>query len=142
MALVKQIKKDVGAVRQEVKYADFTNNLQSFFGSTDIALRVNEDAVTNSIRNLLLLNRGERFFAPELGSNIRALLFENITPVTTSSLKSYVIETIENFEPRARLLDVIVDASPDENAYSISVYFYTINKTEPTTLEVILNRIR
>jgi hypothetical protein len=142
MALVKQTNRTKSTVVQEVKYSDFTNNIQSFYGSNDVALIKNEDAVSNSIRNLLLLNRGERFFAPEIGSNIKALLFENITPITTSALKSYIIETIDNFEPRAKLIDVIVDASPDENSYSVTVYFSTINKTEPTVIELLLNRIR
>ena len=44
----------------------------------DVNVHKSERAVINSIKNLVLTNHYERPFQPELGSNIRRLLFENV----------------------------------------------------------------
>lgn len=108
----------------------------------DLSLITNEDAVKNSIINILLTNVGEKLFNSVFGSEINKLLFENITPQTTSSIISLITSAIENFEPRARLVDITASPLPDENAYAVTIIFSVINKTEPITLEFLLNRVR
>jgi phage baseplate assembly protein W len=108
----------------------------------DLVLHTNEDAVKRSIRNIILTDRGERMFNPLIGSNIRSLLFENFSPQTASLLRDFIKSAIENFEPRATVIDVYVQALPDESAYAATIVFSVINKTEPVTLELLLNRVR
>jgi phage baseplate assembly protein W len=102
----------------------------------------NEASVIRSIKNLLNTNKYERLFQPSLGSNIRNFLFENITPQTALALKNDIISTIENYEPRARIIEVIVDSLPDKNAYVVTITFYVANITTPVTIQVPLVKVR
>ena len=110
--------------------------------TNDVALSFDEMAVVRSIRNLLLTNHYERPFQPEIGSNINALLFEPITPVTSASLQTEIENMINNYEPRAQLKSVVVSAQPDKNAYEVTLEFYIENATLPTTVTVLLERNR
>lgn len=123
-------------------YADFTLDLDKAYNSKDLLLLKNEDAVKSSIRNILLTNRNERPFNPFLGSDISAILFENITPSTTSLLKEFIVKSIENFEPRAKLITVEVSPSDDLNQYYITVVFTITTNPQPVALDLILNRVR
>lgn len=110
--------------------------------SEDLALLKNEDAVKESIKNLLLTDRGERLMQPFIGGNIRALLFENLSPGTIKSIENRVRDTITLYEPRCELIDVSVSANIDENSVNITIRFYVSNVEQPTTLNIILERIR
>lgn len=110
--------------------------------TNDVALSYDEMAVVRSVRNLLLTNHYERPFQPELGSNINNLLFEPISPITSSSLQSEIENMINNYEPRALLKSVTVSAQPDQNAYEVSLEFYIQNATLPTTVTLLLERNR
>jgi phage baseplate assembly protein W len=110
--------------------------------TNDIALSYDEMAVIRSVRNLLLTNHYERPFNPDLGSNINALLFEPISPVTSSSLESEIQSVIQSYEPRAELKSVVVIANPDQNAYEVTLEFYIQNATLPTVVTLLLERNR
>jgi phage baseplate assembly protein W len=110
--------------------------------TNDVALSYDEMAVIRSVRNLLLTNHYERPFQPELGSNINTLLFEPISPITSASLQTEIENMINNYEPRALLKSVNVNAQPDQNAYEVSLEFYIQNATLPTTVTILLERNR
>lgn len=110
--------------------------------TNDIALSFDEMAVIRSVRNLLLTNHYERPFNPDLGSNINTLLFEPVSPLTSSSLEFEIQSVIENFEPRAQLKSVVVSANPDQNAYNVTLEFYIQNATLPTVVTLLLERNR
>jgi phage baseplate assembly protein W len=101
-----------------------------------------ERAVINSIKNLVLTNHYERPFQPELGSNIRRLLFENVDSVMAAQIEREIEETIENFEPRAQVSKVTAIAAPDENKYEVVMEFFVINNPNPITINFFLERIR
>jgi phage baseplate assembly protein W len=123
-------------------YADFHMDLFQNPVSLDLARNTDEEAVKQSIRNLLLTDRGERPFQPLLGSDLRQLLFENFTPDTVVIAKQMVRETIENYEPRANLIGVDILANPDVNTISVVVVFNVINSEEDITLVTTLARVR
>tara|TARA_B100001093_G_scaffold183921_1_gene176565 strand:- start:21082 stop:21480 length:399 start_codon:yes stop_codon:yes gene_type:complete len=123
-------------------YSDFRNDFAIHPIRKDILKNTNENAVKQSIMNILQTSQGERLFQPTFGGDLRAYLFENVTPFTEKSIQNAIISTIENYEPRAGLIDVIVSANPDLNQYSVSVTFYVINKEEPIQLDFILDRVR
>ena len=104
--------------------------------------KTNEDAVKQSIRNLLLTDFYERPMQPDIGSNLKSLLFENYTPATQLRAKKYIEDVFNNHEPRAELIESVVTASPDSNALQCSIYFRIINSTEPTRLDIIVERTR
>ena len=108
----------------------------------DVNVHKSERAVINSIKNLVLTNHYERPFQPELGSNIRRLLFENVDSVMAAQIEREIEETIENFEPRAQISNVTAIAAPDENKYNIVMEFFVINNPNPITINFFLERIR
>jgi phage baseplate assembly protein W len=119
---------------------DFTFTKKPVVG--DVALSYDAQAVIRSIRNILLTRHYEKPFNPDFGSNIDALLFEMVSPLTSTALEGEIRTTIENYEPRARLSEVIVNPQPDNNAYSVSLSFYIENATLPTTVTLLLERNR
>jgi len=108
----------------------------------DVNVHKSERAVINSIKNLILTNHYERPFQPELGSNIRRLLFENVDSVMAAQIEREIEETIENFEPRAQISNVTAIAAPDENKYEVIMEFFVINNPNPITINFFLERIR
>ena len=101
------------------------------------------EAVKRSVRNLVLLNSYEKPFHPEIAGDVRALLFENMTPLTSAVIERKVQDVIENFEPRARLTGVQSIPNFDRNAYEVTVYFYVVNApTELVEVTQLLERLR
>ncbi len=108
----------------------------------DLVLSVNEKAVIRSVRNLVLTNHYERPFQSEIGSNVRKMLFENISPMTANYVEREIYDVITAYEPRAKNLFVRVDSYPDENALRANVMFYVDNSTQPTVVDMLLERTR
>jgi phage baseplate assembly protein W len=128
---------------KRILYSDFGKDLDLHPVSNDIARKTNEQAIKESIRNLILTNRGERLFQPLVGCDITQALFENIDVNLVNRMKDSIRETLETFEPRCNLLGVDVFANPGSNEVRVVIVFSVINSTdEPTTLEVVLDRIR
>ena len=119
---------------------DFTITKKPVTG--DVALSYDNQAVIRSVRNLLSTRFYERPFNPNLGSNVDALLFEMVSPLTASSLETEIRNTIENYEPRAKINSVVVKANPDNHSYSVTLSFYIENATQPTTVTLLLERNR
>jgi len=128
-------------VKREL-YADFHKDLTENPVNFDLARKINEEAVKESIKNLILTDRGERPFQPKLGSNIRAVLFDTVTPAITETVREMISDTIRNYEPRANLINVEVTGDVDTNGIKATVTFNVINSEEPITLEATLNRVR
>ena len=122
-------------------------DLDLFFGkkssNSDIQDLTNVKAVKRSIRNLILTNHFENPFHPEIGSGVRDMLFENMTPVTAHILARKIEDVILNFEPRARLVGVRAEPILDRNTYEVTIEFYVVNQpTELVDLSVMLERLR
>lgn len=122
-------------------------DLDLFFGkkasNSDIQDITNVKAVKRSVRNLILMNHYEKPFHPEIGSGIRDMLFENMSPVTAQILARKVEDVINNFEPRARLVSVRAFPDLDRNSYEVSIEFYVVNTpTELVDMSLMLERLR
>lgn len=123
-------------------FSDFHKDLTVNPISEDLAVKRDEEAVKESIKNLILTDRGERLMQPYIGGNIRAMLFENNTPAVIKMIQERIRMTIETYEPRASLIDVNVLSSIDENTVKVDIYFYINNVAEPIALTVFLERTR
>ena len=123
-------------------YSDLFNDFSRHAQTGELNRKTNENAVKQSVRNLLLTNKGERLFQPTVGSNLKALLFENATPFINQMLHDYILETIENHEPRAEIIEVQVSDDIDNNAVNISAIIQVINNNDPVELKLVLERIR
>ena len=124
------------------RYSDLDLTFTKHPVKKDIVLSVDDQAVIRSVRNLILTNHYERPFHPEIGSNVRRMLFEPISPLTANYLQREIEDTIRNFEPRVKLQQVLVQVEPDSNYYSAIISFFINNRTEPTTINFVLQRLR
>ena len=112
-------------------------------GSKDVRKVTDIQAVKRSVRNLVLLNFYEKPFHPEIGSGIRDMLFENMSPITAFALTKKIEDVIENFEPRVRLISVRADPNLDRNEYEVTIEFFVVNTpTELVDLTVFLEVLR
>tara|TARA_R110001592_G_scaffold61640_5_gene188020 strand:+ start:2358 stop:2786 length:429 start_codon:yes stop_codon:yes gene_type:complete len=100
------------------------------------------EAVKRSVRNLINLNHFDKPFHPEIGSNIRALLFENMTPLTSLNLQRQIGNVLANYEPRARISQILVRDLIDQNRYHVRISFYVVGTPDPVTVETFLERLR
>lgn len=132
----------IQTTRAQARYKDFYNNLDAHPVRKDLYVLEDVDSIKNSLKNLIFTDPGERFFQPLIGSGIRDSLFENLSAHTAFTIKTQVETTITNFEPRARLIKVIVNPIYDENAYNVQIIFSTINNPQPITFNVLLTRVR
>jgi phage baseplate assembly protein W len=122
-------------------------DLDLFFGrkpvSGDINILTDITNIKRAVRNLVLTNIYEKPFHPEIGSGVRDMLFENMTPLTSIILSKKVEEVIENFEPRVRLMSVSARPDLDRNIYEMTIEFFIKNApTELVTVDVFLERLR
>ena len=131
-----------GTINRRIVYSDFDIGFTQNPISTDLSKIINENAVKRSIKNILFTNFYERPFRPFLGSNLNKLLFENFTPVTVELIQTAITDAIRNYEPRANLIEVTATPYEDQNGIHASIVFSIINKEDPISLEISLDRIR
>jgi phage baseplate assembly protein W len=110
--------------------------------TSDVIVKVNENAIKRAIRNLLLLKKFEKPFHPEISSGIQDLLFENPSPVVYSILKRNIEETIKNYEPRITGLNITFESRPDTNSLNIKVTFSILNRPQTFDTNILLERTR
>ena len=123
-------------------YRDLDLDFAANSATKDIQKLTDVEAVKRSVRNLINTNHFERPFHPEIGSNVRAMLFELVTPLTALNLQRKVEEVLVNFEPRIKLVQIVARPNIDANAYNLTISFYVIGTTQPVTVETFLERLR
>ena len=139
--------KDAQAINDSPRNVRTYSDLDLFFSaksvSKDISKVTDIQAVKRSVRNLVLTNHYEKPFHPEIGSGVRDILFEPMTPITANILARKIQDVVENFEPRAKLIGVRAQPNLDRNEYEVTIEFYVINTpTELVDLTVMLERLR
>ena len=130
------------STRSNNLYTDLNLNFAKNTATKDVTRLKDVEAVKRSVRNLILTNRFERPFHPEIGANVRALLFENMTPVTEQLLTERIADTLRVYEPRAVLNDVVVSGSLDTNTYTATIKFYVREVPELIVVQEFLKRLR
>jgi len=124
-------------------FTDIDINMSLHPQSGDLVLKYDINSIKRSIKNLILTNEYERPFKPSLGINLSAMLFELSTMGTDAIvLEQDIISLINNFEPRAKITQIIADPDIDRNAYRVEIKFYVIGVQNPITVETFLERLR
>tara|TARA_R110000803_G_scaffold76121_3_gene140659 strand:- start:2623 stop:3033 length:411 start_codon:yes stop_codon:yes gene_type:complete len=123
-------------------YSDFSKNLDQIPGRKDLSRLINENSIKESIKNIVLTNKGERLFQPNFGCDINASLFENIDNNTVLILRDNIKRAIRTFEPRCDLKNVEIIADLDTNNLQATVVFSVINTSNTTSLTLDLVRER
>ena len=128
--------------RSNKTYSDLNLNFTKNPATNDVARLTDIEAVKRAVRNLVLTNQFERPFHPEIGTSIRDLLFETITPLNAVLLEDRIREVIVNFEPRADLTGIQVFDEIDNNQYRVIINFRVISSSEDVTITEFLQRLR
>tara|TARA_B110000196_G_scaffold7931_1_gene6923 strand:+ start:291 stop:731 length:441 start_codon:yes stop_codon:yes gene_type:complete len=122
-------------------------DLDLFFSRKSMSNDINKvtdiTAIKRSIRNLVLTNHYEKPFHPEIGSGVRDILFEPMTPFIAHILTMKIQDVIENFEPRAKVINISARPDIDRNEYELTIQFFVVNApTELVDLTLMLERLR
>ena len=138
---------DAGSLTNKSKrsvkiYKDLNLDFQQNTATKDIQRIEDVEAVKRSVKNLISLNFYEKPFHPEIGSNLRAMLFELITPQMSHAISKEIDLLIRNYEPRAKLVQVSTMPQFDKNAYAVKISFYVQNSPDRIIVESFLERLR
>lgn len=128
--------------RKAETYADFHKDLTLSPVNFDLSRKIDEDSIKESIRNIVMTNRGERLFQPNIGCDIRRMLFEHFTPDMIVTAKEMISNSIQSFEPRAELIGVDIITAVDSNSLEVIIVYSIINRQEPLTLVITLDKVR
>ena len=123
-------------------YNDLNLDFQQNSATKDIQKISDVESVKRSVRNLISLNHYEKPFHPEIGSNLRGMLFENITPQMNHAINKEIDLLIRNYEPRAKLVQISTIPQFDRNAYAATISFYVQNSPDRIVVESFLERVR
>ena len=112
-------------------FKDLSASFQTNPLSNDLIALKNESSIARSVRNLVLTIQGERPFQPVLGTGVSRLLFENMDKLTASAIRSEVRTTIENYEPRVEINEIIVEPDFERNAFDVTLQYFIIGMDVP-----------
>ena len=112
-------------------FKDLSASFQTNPLSNDLIALKNESAIARSVRNLVLTIQGERPFQPVLGTGVSRLLFENMDKLTASSIRSEIRTTIENYEPRVEINEILVEPDFEGNAMHVTLQYFIIGIDVP-----------
>ena len=123
-------------------FKDLNLDFQQNTATKDIQKIKDVEAVKRSVRNLINTNHYEKPFHPEIGSNLRAMLFELMSPQMNHLISKQIENLINNYEPRCNLVEVFAQPMFDRNGYSVQISFMVNNHQEPVIVESFLERLR
>ena len=137
---------DAGSLNKSKRATRQYRDLDLDFGRNSVTNDVNKltdiEAVKRSVRNLINTSHFDRPFHPEIGSSVRAMLFEPMTPLTALNLQRKVQEVLINFEPRIKLVQIVANPNIDSNSYDLRIYFYVIGSNDLIEVQTFLERLR
>ena len=124
-------------------FKDISMTFQANPLNDDLIAIKNENAIARSVRNIVFTLPGEKFFNPNFGSKISKVLFENIDDITASVIVDEIKESIRNYEPRVKLLDVQAFPNFDNNQFDVNITYEIIGSDiEPQDLQFALQPTR
>lgn len=129
-------------ISREPDYVDLDLNFFANPTTKDIMKKRGDEAIKRSIQNLIQTNHYERPFRSYIGSGIRKLLFDNMTPLTAVLLKDAIEQVINNFEKRVQVVEVLVTPDYDSNGFNVRLQYVIKNREQPVVTSFFLERIR
>lgn len=132
------------AAKRRILYKDFPSSMKMNPVTNDISVITDEKAVAEAMRNLIMTNRGERLFQPNLGGNVQRFLFENNSnPAILKLLKEMITDTIVRSEgKRVELIDVEVYGDVDSHGIEVKILYYIRNSEEVQVVNILLERTK
>lgn len=121
-------------------YRDVDLNFGRNTVTNDVNTLTDADAVKKAVINLIQTNHYERPFHPELGSDLRNMMFENMTPLSAMGLKKKILEVIARYEPRVSVTQILVEPNIETNSYLCEIDFNILGIKTPQKVRTSLDR--
>lgn len=127
----------------DLSFRDINISFKKHPVTDDLVISKDASAIKQAIVNILLMNKGEKLFNPEFGSDIRSYLFEPLDYATAGILSRNISSTLANYEPRISVLSVDVTPNFDDNGFDVEMVYEIIGSDRPpTNVEFFLSRTR
>lgn len=126
----------------EILYSDIPISFNIHPVTKDLVRVTNAASISQSLQNLVLTNKYERFWAANRGSGVPATLFDNAVEDTEDLIATQIEQAIKDDEPRATDVKVRIAPDFDHNRYECTIEFTPINTLETVVLSFILDRVR
>ena len=130
------------STRSSQIFKDLNLGFEQNTATKDIQKIKDVEAVKRSVRNLINTNHYEKPFHPEIGSNLRAMLFELMSPQMNHVISKQIENLINNYEPRCNLVQVFTQPRLEKNGYSVQISFRVQNHPDEVIVESFLERLR
>lgn len=133
------ISTELGKISRSFK--DISFNFSKNPITNDIVVLKNEEAIKQSVKNLILTQIGERLFSPLVGTNTTSYLFELSTSFSINTLITEIENTLKIFEKRIRLSNITINSEEDSNEFNVSIEYYIVGMPQVLqNLEFLLVR--
>ena len=111
--------------------------------TSDVTTVTDIQDIKRAVRHIVLLNPGEKPFHPEIGTGVRAALFQNFTAPIKALLSSRIQEQLRKYEPRIEVTNVSFNDNIDNNELSCKIAFNVRNAPQQTEeVDIFLQRLR
>ena len=125
--------------RVSQSFKDISMSFETNPLNDDLIALKNSSAIARSIRNIVFTQPGEKFFNPEFGSRVSESLFEIVDEVSSIGIRDEIRSSIINYEPRVKLLDVVVIPNVDENEMNVTITYEIVGvDIPPQQLDFVL----
>ena len=124
------------------QFRDLNMLFQAHPATHDVTTKVDAATIKQSIRNLVLTMNYERPFHPEKGCQMYGLLFENVDIISLQIAKQSIINVLTTYEPRANLIEVVLEDMSYKNAVNVSIYFTIVNSDVVEEVSIYVDRLR
>ena len=111
--------------------------------TNDLVQVKDKAAIVQAMTSLILTNKGERLFQPEIGCDVSGMLFEPLDFGTAGLIKSSIKETLDRFEQRIAVNDILCTPDYNNNGYSVEVFYTIVGRDDqPIGIQFFLERTR
>ena len=111
--------------------------------TSDVSTVTDIQDIKRAVRHIVLLNPGEKPFHPEIGTGVRAALFQNFTAPIKALLSSRIQEQLQKYESRIEVTSVSFNDNIDNNELTCKIEFNVRNAPQQTEeVDIFLQRLR
>ena len=121
-------------------FKDLATSFNANPATGDFGVVKNENAIKQSVRNLILTMFGERPFQPSIGSKVRALLFEPWDPFSVDAIKSEIFNCLSRLEPRIQVTGVGLRDDSDINSVHVSIDYKIVGEPVSQNVDFLLEK--
>lgn len=124
------------------KFVDINPSFESHPITGDINLLTNENAIKQSVKNVVMTMRGEKFFRPLFGTEAQTVLFELFDPILADDITISIEDALKVFEPRVKVINIDYLDNVDDNSVELTINYEIVGlPLNQQSLNLILERV-